>query len=54
MSENKWGALPDRTKPEEWVTEKDTNPPLPGALQEAEANRESLEARTVFERGAGL
>ncbi|MFJ8962964.1 hypothetical protein ACIRG5_26620 [Lentzea sp. NPDC102401] len=51
MSENKWDALPDRPKPEEWVAEKDTNPPLPGALDEAEGDREQREARTVLERG---
>ncbi|MFS8104299.1 hypothetical protein LFM09_45055 [Lentzea alba] len=49
---DKWKSLPDRPKPEDWVTEKDTNP-LPGALAEAEAGRESQEARTVFERGMG-
>jgi hypothetical protein len=54
MSENRWGALPERTKPEDWVAEKDTKPPLPGALQAAEDNREVREAMTVFERGVAL
>jgi hypothetical protein len=48
---DKWNALPDRPKPEEWVAEKDTNPPLPGALAEAEGDREVREARNVLERG---
>ncbi|MEU0880166.1 hypothetical protein ABZ345_16320 [Lentzea sp. NPDC005914] len=47
---DKWNALPDRPKPEEWVAEKDTNP-VPGALAEAEANTETREARNVVERG---
>lgn len=47
----KWNNLPDRPKPEEWVAEKDTNPPLPGSLEEAEADREMREARHVLERG---
>ena len=50
---DKWNALPDRPKPEEWVAEKDTNP-VPGALAEAEADREAREVRTVFERGGGI
>ncbi len=47
---DKWNALPDRPKPEEWVAEKDTNP-LPGAIAEAEGDREVREARNVLERG---
>ncbi|WP_157984818.1 hypothetical protein [Lentzea terrae] len=47
---DKWNALPERPKPEEWVAEKETNP-VPGALAEAEAGREAREARTIFERG---
>ncbi|MGW6448552.1 hypothetical protein [Lentzea sp. NPDC055074] len=47
---DRWKALPDRPKPEEWVAEKDTNP-LPGAIEEAEADRELREARQVLERG---
>jgi hypothetical protein len=47
---DKWNALPERPKPEEWVAEKETNP-VPGALAEAEADREAREARTIFERG---
>ncbi|MFI6098066.1 hypothetical protein ACIA8G_21110 [Lentzea sp. NPDC051213] len=48
---DKWNVLPDPPKPEDWVAEKDTNPPLPGALAEAEADREVREARNVLERG---
>lgn len=51
---DRWNALPDRPKPEDWVAEKDTNPPLPGSLAEAEADREAREVRTVFERGGGV
>lgn len=47
---DKWNALPDRPKPEEWIAEKETNP-VPGALAEAEANAETREARNVVERG---
>ncbi|WP_158102785.1 hypothetical protein [Lentzea kentuckyensis] len=48
---DKWKALPERPKPEDWVEEKDTSPPLPGALAEAEGDREVREARNVLERG---
>ncbi|MEV6237862.1 hypothetical protein [Lentzea sp. NPDC051838] len=46
---DKWNALPERPKPEEWVAEKETNP-VPGALAEAEANQETREARNLIER----
>jgi hypothetical protein len=50
---DKWKALPERPKPQEWIAEKETDP-VPGALAEAEADRESREIRTVIERGGGL
>ncbi|MDT7785668.1 MAG: hypothetical protein QOF58_4087 [Pseudonocardiales bacterium] len=46
---DKWNALPERPKPEEWVAEKETDP-VPGALAEAEANLETREARNLVER----
>lgn len=47
---DKWKALPDPPKPEEWVAEKETNP-VPGSVAEAEAEAEMREARHVIERG---
>lgn len=50
---DKYNALPDRPKPEEWVTEKDADP-VPGAIAEAEAGRDAREMRNLIERGGGL
>lgn len=47
---DRWSALPERPEPAQWVAEKDTNP-VPGAIEEAEGDRELREARHVIERG---
>jgi hypothetical protein len=47
----RWRVLPPRVGPDEWVSEKDTDP-VPGSVEAAEAQRESRERRQVIEWGA--
>jgi hypothetical protein len=49
----KWRTMPRPVMPDEWVGEHD-NDPVPDSVRDAEANRESREARWLIERGGGL
>jgi hypothetical protein len=48
----KWRALPPRIRPEDWVSETDTEP-VPGSVRAAEEQREFRERRQVIECGTG-
>jgi hypothetical protein len=47
----RWRVLPPRVRPEDWVSEKDTDP-VPGSVRAAESQRELREQRQVIEWGA--
>ncbi len=46
----RWRTMPRPVMPDEWVGEHD-NDPVPDSVRDAEADRESREARWLIERG---
>ncbi len=49
----RWRTMTPPVMPDDWVGEHD-NDPVPDSVRDAEADRESREARWVIERGGGL
>lgn len=49
----RWRTMPRPVMPDDWVGEHD-NDPVPDSVRDAEAERESREARWLIERGGGL